>query len=301
MLSWTMGSEIFRVNAELTAGWRVIWNPCALGSQPARGKLVSVAPHIKAIATNLSAPCTWSCVRGKPYCVDAADARVSPATQMTLKGEWYEANCKTLLYRKSKSHTSSLAGSLVATGGVYFGDYLPLLASLAGEEGVVHGFEPNPGSFRLAKATAQANRLARVRLYPNCLSADGEASLKLCVRSPGGSPLGGLSTGFGKREDHQCGQFAEASCVSLDATLPWQHRRVGLLLFDLQGAEQEALQGARRLITRWRPLIAIEQPAETLPRAWPWLSALGYNRTAPDCSSKSSRYGYVGLMFYAAE
>ena len=147
MLSWTMGSEIFRVNAELTAGWSVIWNPCALGSQPARGKLVSVAPHIKAIATNLSAPCTWSCVRGKPYCVDAADARVSPATQMALKGEWYEANCKTLLYRKSKSHTSSLAGSLVATGGVYFGDYLPLLASLAGEEGVVHGFEPNPGSF----------------------------------------------------------------------------------------------------------------------------------------------------------
>ena len=121
------------------------------------------------------------------------------------------------------------------------------------------------------------------------------------MRSPGGSPLGGLSTGFGKREDHQCGQFAEASCVSLDATLPWQHRRVGLLLLDLQGAEQEALQGARRLITRWRPLIAIEQPAETLPRAWPWLSALGYNRTTPDCSSKGPRDGYVGLMFYAAE
>ena len=104
-------------------------------------------------------------MRGRPYCVDAADACVSPATQMALKGEWYEADCKTLLYRKSKSHTSreshTPAGSLVATGGLYFGDYLPLLASLAGEEGVVHGFEPNPGSFRLAKATALANRLAR--------------------------------------------------------------------------------------------------------------------------------------------
>ena len=64
---------------------------------------------------------------------------------------------------------------------------------------------------------------------------------------------------------------------------------------------QAPWQGARHLITRWRPLIAIEQPAETLPRAWPWLRALGYDRIAPDCSSKSQRYGYVGLAFYAAE
>ena len=95
-----------------------------------------------------------------------------------------------------------------------------------------------------------------------------------------------------------CGSSVEATSVSLDETLPWQKQRVGLLLLDLQGAEQAALLGGRRLIQRWRPLIAIEQPIESMPRVWPWLSALGYKRTRPDCSVHHPIYGNVGLGFY---
>ena len=84
-------------------------------------------------------------------------------------------------------------------------------------------------------------------------------------------------------------------CEVLDERLPWRSRRsrrVGLLLLDVEGAEEKVLWGAAALTRRWRPVLATEPRLEALaPRLFhEHLLPLGY-RFSGSCE---------GLSFYMA-
>ena len=81
-------------------------------------------------------------------------------------------------------------------------------------------------------------------------------------------------------------------CEVLDERLPWRSRRVGLLLLDVEGAEEKVLWGAAALTRRWRPVLATEPRLEALaPRLFhEHLLPLGY-RFSGSCE---------GLSFYTA-
>ena len=66
-------------------------------------------------------------------------------------------------------------------------------------------------------------------------------------------------------------------CTALDDELPWRRRRVGFLLLDVEGHEDQALWGAASLIRRWLPIIASELPLTDLS-IWTHLQPLGYRR-----------------------
>lgn len=202
-------------------------------------------------------------------------------------GKTWEANNKAYVH-SMRLGKKSLKGKIIAIAGLFFGDWLPELSEAAGESGRVFGFEPVAASKSAAQATVESNDLRNVVLANNCLS-NSSSVMRMCVQDSSGARGGGSVNLRDMYRPERCKKVAEIKCVTLDDALPWTRQRVGLVLLDVEGHEAPALAGAMRLIKRWRPTLATENP---LPRD-PW-RALGYSLDAqPDKWDQS-------LWFYSA-
>lgn len=129
--------------------------------------------------------------------------------------------------------------------GAYDGDTLTALANIGIPVEAIAAFEPDLANFRYLAERAWAYRPTPpggIPLWPCAVAARTER-LPFSASEGEGSHL---STG---------GDEMVISCVALDDALPGF--RPNLIKMDIEGAELDALQGSRALITRHRPGLAI--------------------------------------------
>lgn len=209
-----------------------------------------LSDDLSAIERTLDISCAWHCLPGGlQHCLPVEQLRKSSAKSVIHGIEW-EGDCKRLLRTQFQSNVS-LNGTVAAVAGLFFGDWLAPLSAVVGPAGAVYGFEPTPFVSH-ARATALANRVHNVHVRRACLSNNESAApLRMCVD-------GGYSAVVGDKHSCSHGYLESVKCHTLDAVLPWRSRRVGLLLLDVEGYENTALEGAVSLIERWQPLLLLE-------------------------------------------
>jgi FkbM family methyltransferase len=132
----------------------------------------------------------------------------------------------------------------LADCGAYDGDTLaPFLQASHGAFRSVDAFEPDPGNFgRLEQAAAALPEQLRSRVHLH-RNAVGSRTGKVRFEATG---TAASTVGTGS---------LEVECVRLDDVL--EGRPPTFIKMDIEGAELDALLGARRLIQRGKPLLAL--------------------------------------------
>lgn len=125
-------------------------------------------------------------------------------------------------------------------GGAFDGDTIRQLRQAGVPLEAVAAFEPDPANFAALARTAKADP-AEFALFP-CGLWSGLTQLRFDANGSDGARIGGAGS-------------VVIQCVALDDVLP--SFRPTLLKLDVEGAEPEALDGARETIGKHRPTLAI--------------------------------------------
>lgn len=177
--------------------------------------------------------------------VDLADRFVSLGC---LLGDYEPSETRFIL--------SNLAsGDVFLDIGANVGWFSVLAADRVGPTGRVHAFEPRAETARLLDRSIADNGFSdRVTLHVTALGAeDGESRL---LGSETSTNLGGFRLARDADEAFPRMTSETVSLTALDS-LPIE-APVRLIKLDVEGAEPQVLEGARRLIARDRPLILSE-------------------------------------------
>lgn len=176
------------------------------------------------------------------------------------------------------------AGDTVWDVGANMGVFTFAAAHAVGRSGTVVAVEPDPFNLLLLHRTSaiEENGDLRVEIVPVALSQSlGLQKLRIPVRGRSASSLSGAvgSTQMG-------GTRHEMNIMTLTLDYLLEHFPVpAFLKCDVEGAEHWVLQGAERLLTTARPIMAIELAREN----------------ADACSAILSKHGYVGFDAHARE
>lgn len=169
-----------------------------------------------------------------------------PVPQMLLRGEIYEPLTQEYLASLSEK------GDIIC-GGAFVGDFLPRLDRAARFGGKVHTFEPNPTSFASAQHTIELNELKNC-IIRQCGVGQTSGTLNLQVAKPNGSAIAARARIVPDKID---GQTIEIPIESLDSLIP-ADRTISAIQLDIEGHEEEAVKGARRIIQEKKPVVIIE-------------------------------------------
>jgi FkbM family methyltransferase len=157
------------------------------------------------------------------------------------------------------------AGGVFLDVGANIGIYTLAMARAAGPSGSVHSFEPNPANFeRLGRHVLQ-NGLGNVCLNQVAVgSAEGHAELNTPTRENSGA-ASLLATNMPERFE---ARPIDVQVVSLNAYCAQRAlNRVDVIKIDCQGYELHVLEGASRVLERFRPRILIEYDVDWLVAA----------------------------------
>ncbi|WP_259086420.1 FkbM family methyltransferase [Salinibacter ruber] len=138
--------------------------------------------------------------------------------------------------------------------GAFFGSFLPALSDICATDSKVKAYEPNPESFRCAQITSAINDLTDTDLTKAALGS-AEQQLPFAIEDKQGKSLAGRSQFAASGTDK--GTEIEVQVIRLDDHLD-RNRPVSILHLDLEGHEQEALEGALDTLEQHRPLLVIE-------------------------------------------
>ncbi len=172
-------------------------------------------------------------------------------------------------YRQGGKNIAVKAGDVVIDGGACYGDSGLYFAAKAGSGGGVVCFEFIEENIKMLKRNLSANAAlaSTIRLVNKAMwSRSGE---KLCFQSDG--PGSRISS---QQKDSQL----QVETASLDDVVTGEKlRRVDFIKMDIEGAELEALKGARRTIEQFKPTLAIslyhkKEDFITIPQ---WIQSLG--------------------------
>lgn len=148
-------------------------------------------------------------------------------------------------------------GSVVVDVGANIGFMTGLFSLLCGTSGEVHSFEPSPTTFSKLQGVVASNRLSNVSLHnAGCGSSRSEMNLHL-TRSSGNSTLRHAATEFKDLKTTQ-----RVRIEVLDDYLAPKIQRLDLIKIDTEGFEDEVLQGCRRLLRQFQPVVYVELSAE---------------------------------------
>ena len=171
-------------------------------------------------------------------------------------------------------------GMAVVDIGANIGFFTMLSAALVGPSGAVLAVEPNPDNGRMIEASRRLNGFTQVTL------AQVAAGRALGVLALNTTHSNGTTSDPGD-DPGLLLQARTVPCVSVDTLVAaaWpEGRRVGLLKVDVEGAEYNALLGAKGVIGRDRPAIVSEFSPTFMPGIsgidgpgyLRWLHAQGY-------------------------
>jgi FkbM family methyltransferase len=135
-------------------------------------------------------------------------------------------------------------GMTCIDAGAQTGFYTCLMASVVGEAGMVHAFEPMPASYALLLKNVEENRFtSRVRTYRTACS---NAAAEIQASQVGAMYVAGAVPGSPR---------VSMPAVRVDDLVQGP---VDLIKIDVEGHEPAAIDGMRRLIARSRPVIVSE-------------------------------------------
>ncbi len=168
--------------------------------------------------------------------LDPCDMGVSPSIGVL---GWHELKTTELFLKLVKQ------GSTVIDVGANVGYFALLAAKLAGVEGLVLAFEPDPTSFSFLSKSIAKNNFRNVRPFRECISnIDGQQTLHLSTTSNRGLHSTSIDLGGAKISVPSARLDSVASMLNLSL--------VDLLKVDVEGGEPEVLEGATRLLTEGR-------------------------------------------------
>ncbi|WJW75199.1 FkbM family methyltransferase [Thiohalobacter sp. IOR34] len=131
------------------------------------------------------------------------------------------------------------------------GDFSVLAASLVGPEGRVLAFEPEPENCTWFEKSMALNDFGHVRLHPVALAdSDGTATLHLGQKSGWHSLVPG-------REVTADSITVETRTLDSLLTDP-ETRAPDMIKIDVEGAEQQVLEGARQTLRHSHPILLID-------------------------------------------
>lgn len=166
------------------------------------------------------------------------DDRTDIIKSVLRSGKPWESHIQKIL----KQHARP--GSTVLDIGAHIGTHTLILSRAVGPDGLVFAFEPQPKIFRELFLNMSANNLNNVIFYWAGVGAtEGTIELSPLVSdNEGGTPLGGGT-----------GQFVRL--MTIDSL---ELKNVSLMKIDVEGMEDQALDGAVQTILSNRPTIIIE-------------------------------------------
>ena len=144
-------------------------------------------------------------------------------------------------------------GDAVVDAGCCLGDHAAVFAQLVGSEGCVHAFEPYLPSFECAKANLAIYRNVALRRIG--IGADDGRFVCAPDKHVGATRL--VAPG------NSVAASAEINVYALDQLFT---DRVDFIHLDVEGMEPLVIQGALKLLERWRPVMVIEVCTEHLDR-----------------------------------
>ena len=183
------------------------------------------------------------------YCVPASSPD-RPASKTTLRGAVWELETIELMRAKAGSRS-------IVHAGMFFGDFLPGLASALAPGQHVYGFEPNPENFACAQWTARLNNLENVILTN--VGVGRQESRRPMRMFEDGKAIGGRSRIVTNAERQAMAEkdVVPVRLVSIDAEIP-ESINVGIIQLDVEEWEMQALEGAISTIRRCLPLLIVE-------------------------------------------
>jgi FkbM family methyltransferase len=152
-------------------------------------------------------------------------------------------------------------------GGVFYdvgsqiGYFAIAAARRVGPEGKVYAFEPDPANARLIAENALRNHV-EVEVVERAVWRRSEPRMRFARASPSWDP----SRMSGQLDGAEPGkQTIEVETVTLDDFVR-AHRPPDFIKIDVEGAEADVVEGARDVLLRLRPVVAVEAHSEALRR-----------------------------------
>jgi FkbM family methyltransferase len=162
-----------------------------------------------------------------------------------------------------RSHCTS--GTAAIDVGAHIGLFTVVMAKLVGPEGQVFSFEPTPDSFAALREAVRLNGYEEsVNLRRQAVSSH-DGRLEFFMTPTSVSNANSLVGGPGAEQ-------VEVDVVRLDSLEP--RRRVSVIKVDAEGAEVQVLEGARDLISRDQPAIALDVHPSAIEQSGSSLSRL---------------------------
>ena len=146
-----------------------------------------------------------------------------------------------------------IEGALVLDVGANIGNHA---AAFAERAGAVLAFEPHPVTFQLLTMNLAS--------FPNASALNLGASNAAATVQAVSPRLNFGGTAISTRAPVD-GEMAFSFAVApLDSIAELAGREVALIKLDVEGHEHEALEGARAILTRDRPIVVLEQNSESI-------------------------------------
>lgn len=179
------------------------------------------------------------------YCVPVSSS-YTYTSQAILNGNIHEPDTiKFIVENCGNGH--------IVHAGTGFGDFLPGIAN--GCKGKIWTFEPNEENYLCAEKTIELNKLANVNLFNFGL---GKEQKKSFLRVEQNSKKLGPRCEVCENDEHaQANELESIDMVSLDFIIP-QDTNVSIIHLDVEGYEEEVLNGATNVINKNSPLIILE-------------------------------------------
>jgi FkbM family methyltransferase len=178
-------------------------------------------------------------------------------------------------------------GMVVVDGGANDGYYAIFAARKVGAEGAVVAAEPSRREYERLVANVRLNSLSNVVAMPVALgSGPGEATLAIAEEEHSGQNTVGEHVSNAKVEtvSHESVPVVTIDSLVADRGL----ERVDLVKLDVEGCELAVLEGARKTIERFHPLLQVEIEEERLA---------GQNVTKSQVTELLARHGYDLYVF----
>jgi FkbM family methyltransferase len=147
-------------------------------------------------------------------------------------------------------------GETVLDIGANWGLYSWRLARIVGPKGRVHSFEPDPSALRVLHKIGSA--YSNIRIHPVAISDQGgDAHLNVpCFQQERLSALASICP----RTQYPAVTYesVNVSTERLDSILAGEQQNISFIKCDVEGHEQQVLEGAQRILRSMQPSILIE-------------------------------------------
>jgi len=187
---------------------------------------------------------------GYKIIVDSRDITMAP--HLLLDGVW-EPHVSRAIWKRLKP------GMRVLDIGSNFGYYALMAAARVGPSGFVHAFEPQPEVFEILAMNVRMNgHQAMIRCNNFALGdSQGDVELNVFTKYAGAGSLSEFSEAF-QIELRERVRRIRVPIRVLDEMAELNDQRIDFIRMDVEGAEPLIVRGAKKIISRDRPLLVLE-------------------------------------------